>query len=75
MKAWLIPWLAPAVGGGGARPRYDMRGGFVEVRGSGKASPSLRATGKTFGAGEAGLGSFFDLGRFRRVRIEGRPAR
>lgn len=53
---------------------YDGRTGRVEVWVDGKTSPSMRAVDVTFGAGKLGIGSFFDLGEFRRVRISGQPA-
>jgi len=56
------------------RLAYDGRTGRVEVWVDGKTSPSMRAVDATFGAGKVGIGSFFDLGEFRRVRISGHPA-
>jgi hypothetical protein len=35
----------------------------------------MQATETKLGAGKVGLGSFFDLGEFRNVRIQGDPAR
>jgi hypothetical protein len=54
---------------------YDGRTGKVEVFVNGLSSPSMQAVDTTLGAGKVGLGSFFDLGQFRRVRITGEPAR
>ena len=54
---------------------YDGRSGKVEVFVNGATSPSMQAVDATHGAGKAGIGSFFDLGSFRRVRITGEPAR
>jgi hypothetical protein len=53
---------------------YDGRSGKVEVFVDGKTSPSLQAVEPTLGAGKVGIGSFFDKGRFRAVRISGVPA-
>lgn len=50
---------------------YDGRAGKVEVFVNGQTSPSMQAVDTTLGAGKVGLGSFFDLGSFRRVRIRG----
>lgn len=50
---------------------YDARTGMVEVFVDGKTSPSLKAVDLSLGAGKVGLGSFFDLGQFRNVRITG----
>lgn len=54
---------------------YDGRTGKVEVFVNGVTSPSMQAVDTTLGAGKVGLGSFFDLGQFRRVRITGEQAR
>jgi hypothetical protein len=54
---------------------YDGRSGKVEVFVNGKTSPSMQALDTTLGAGKIGLGSFFDLGQFRQVKITGQPAR
>ncbi len=54
---------------------FDGKTGKVEVSVDGRTSPSMQATETTLGAGKIGLGSFFDLGAFRRVRIQGQPAR
>jgi len=54
---------------------YDGRTGKVEVFVNGLTSPSMQAVDTTLGAGKIGLGSFFDLGQFRRVRIRGELAR
>ena len=54
---------------------YDGKAGKVEVFVNGKTSPSMQATETKLGAGKVGLGSFFDLGEFRNVRIQGDPAR
>jgi hypothetical protein len=54
---------------------YDGVTGKVEVWVDGKTSPSLTAVDKRSGAGKAGIGSFFDLGQFRKVKITGQRAR
>ena len=54
---------------------YDGKTGKVEVWVDGQTSPSMQATETKLGAGKVGLGSFFDLGEFRNVRIQGDPAR
>jgi len=54
---------------------YDGRTGKVEVFVNGATSPAMQAVDATHGAGKVGIGSFFDLGSFRRVRITGEPAR
>ena len=50
---------------------YDGRSGSVEVFVNGQTSPSLRAVDMSLGAGKVGLGSFFDTGQFRNVKIDG----
>jgi hypothetical protein len=50
---------------------YDGRSGECTVWVDGKTSPSLHAVDKTLGAGKVGLGSFFDMGSFRNVKIRG----
>jgi len=52
---------------------YDGRTGKVEVFVDGQTSPSLRAYDLSLGAGKVGLGSFFDTGEFRNVKIHGQP--
>ncbi len=54
---------------------YDGRSGKVQVHVDGKTSPSLQAVEPALGAGKVGIGSFFDMGRFRRVKITGEAAR
>lgn len=54
---------------------YDGRTGKVEVFVNGATSPSMQAVDTTLGAGKVGIGSFFDLGQFRKVRITGEEAR
>ncbi len=50
---------------------HDAATGAVEVFVDGRTSPSLRAVDLSLGAGRVGLGSFFDMGEFRNVRIRG----
>jgi hypothetical protein len=50
---------------------YDGRNGEVTVWVDGKTSPSLHAVEPKFKAGRVGIGSFFDLGSFRNVKISG----
>jgi len=54
---------------------YDGHTGKVEVWVDGQTSPALTAVDKSFGAGKVGIGSFFDMGQFRNVKITGEPAR
>jgi hypothetical protein len=50
---------------------YDGTTGLVEVYVDGKTSPSMRAVDMSLGAGKFGIGSFFDMGSFRNVKITG----
>lgn len=52
---------------------YDSTKGLVEVYVDGKTSPSMRAIDLSLGAGKFGIGSFFDMGSFRNVKIAGEP--
>ncbi|MBI4874634.1 MAG: hypothetical protein HY822_08375 [Acidobacteria bacterium] len=52
----------------------DGKTGKVQVWVDGKTSPSMQAVESKLGAGKIGIGSFFDLGEFRKVRIQGEPA-
>jgi hypothetical protein len=52
---------------------HDGRSGRVEVSVNGKALPSLEAVDLSLRSGKVGIGSFFDLGCFRRVAIQGEP--
>lgn len=51
---------------------YSASTGRVDVWVNGETSPSMRAVDWSLGAGKVGIGSFFDLGAFRKVRITGR---
>ena len=73
--------LIPGDGGGpiensalvmeGNRITAVGRRGEVTVWADGKTTPSLHAVDTTFRAGRVGIGSFFDLGSFRDVKIVG----
>lgn len=52
---------------------YDGRAGRVDVWVDGATSPSMQAVDMSLGAGKVGIGSFFDMGSFRNVRIQGEP--
>lgn len=51
---------------------YDGATGKIEMFVNGETSPSLRAVEPTFKSGKIGIGSFFDMGQFRNVKIHGR---
>ena len=53
---------------------YDGTKGSVSVYVNGRALPSLRAVDLSLRAGKVGIGSFFDMGQFRRVTIKGEPS-
>jgi hypothetical protein len=53
---------------------YDGLTGKAEAWVDGKTSPSMRAVDLSLGAGRVGIGSFFDLGSFRNVKITGDAA-
>ncbi len=50
---------------------YDGETGRVDVWVDGQTSPSMRAVDMSLSSGRAGIGSFFDMGSFRNVRIRG----
>lgn len=50
---------------------YNGQAGRVEVYVDGKTSPSLQAVDLSLREGKVGIGSFFDMGSFRNVKIEG----
>jgi len=50
---------------------YDGHKGDVRVFVDGKTSPSFHACDLSLKAGKVGIGSFFDLGSFRNVKITG----
>jgi hypothetical protein len=52
---------------------YDGTAGRVDVFVDGVALPSLRAVDLSLGAGKVGIGSFFDMGQFKNVKITGEP--
>jgi hypothetical protein len=51
---------------------YDGRSGKIELYVDGKTSPSFGACDMSLGAGKIGLGSFFDTGQFRNLKIDGK---
>jgi hypothetical protein len=51
---------------------YDGTTGRVDVWVNDKTSPSMRAVDMSLGAGKFGIGSFFDLGSFRSLKVSGR---
>ena len=53
------------------RLKYDGAKGRVDVWVDGVSSPSMRGVDLSLGAGRFGLGSFFDMGSFRNVKIRG----
>ncbi|MCP5115687.1 MAG: hypothetical protein GY953_33080 [bacterium] len=56
------------------RLEWDGATGRVDVFVDGKPLPSLTAYDLSLTHGKVGLGSFFDMGSFRRVKITGAPA-
>lgn len=54
---------------------YDGRSGRVDVWVNGQTSPSMRAVDMSLSAGKVGIGSFFDMGMFRNVKITGETAK
>lgn len=56
------------------RLEWDGGSGRVTVAVNGRSLPSLEAIDMSLRRGRVGLGSFFDLGEFRRVTIRGDPA-
>jgi hypothetical protein len=50
---------------------YDGTAGRVDVWVDGATSPAMRAVDMSLRAGKVGIGSFFDMGTFRNVRIQG----
>ena len=53
------------------RLTYDGTTGQVEVFVNGQTSPSLKAVDLSLREGKVGIGSFFDMGSFQHVRIQG----
>jgi hypothetical protein len=51
---------------------YDAKTGRVDVLVDGKAYPSLVGVDLSLGAGKVGMGSFFETGEFRNVKITGK---
>lgn len=50
---------------------YDGSAGRVDVWVNGQTSPSMRAVDMSLGAGRIGIGSFFDMGTYRNLKITG----
>ena len=63
------PCALPTAGWHKIRIVYDAGPGLVETWVDGAANPSLRAADLSLGAGQIGLGSFFNTGAFRRVKV------
>ncbi|MBM3810346.1 MAG: hypothetical protein FJW20_01800 [Acidimicrobiia bacterium] len=57
------------------RLSYDAATHRVDVYVNGKTSPAMRAVDMSLGAGRFGIGSFFDMGSFRGVKISGEIAK
>ena len=51
------------------RFRYDAATGRADAWVDGETSPSMRGVDLSLGAGRFGIGSFFDMGSFRNVKI------
>jgi hypothetical protein len=52
------------------RVSYDAARGLVEASAGGERNPSLRGCDLSLGAGRFGLGSFFQTGSFRNLRLK-----
>jgi hypothetical protein len=52
--------------------KYDGSTGVVNVSVNGRELPSLKAVDLSLGAGKVGIGSFFEKGSFRNVKITGK---
>lgn len=50
---------------------YNAKKGHVVVTVDGKTSPSMEAVDLSLGVGKVGIGSFFEKGEFRNVKIKG----
>jgi hypothetical protein len=53
------------------RLAYDETAGRVSVEVNGSRNPSLEAVDLSLGTGRVGIGSFFETGWFRNVKITG----
>ncbi len=51
--------------------KYDAKSGRVQVWANGVTSPSMLGVDLSLGAGRFGLGSFFDSGDFRNLKVKG----
>ena len=63
------PCSLPTTGWHRIRMTYDAAAGLVETWHDGAANPSLRAVDLSLGAGRIGIGSFFNTGSFRNVKL------
>jgi hypothetical protein len=54
--------------------KYDASTGVVNVAVNGHEMPSLKGVDLSLGAGKVGVGSFFEKGSFRSLKITGTPA-
>ena len=52
---------------------YSAKTGEVRVWANNITTPALRGIDLSLGAGRIGLGSFFETGQFRNLRIKGKP--
>lgn len=64
------PCALPTAGWHQFRVVHDAASGLVETWADGVLNPSLRAIDLSLGAGRIGLGSFFNTGSFRRVKVD-----
>ena len=53
------------------RLHYDGTSGRVDAWVDGQTSPSMRGVDLSLSEGRFGIGSFFDMGSFRNVKIRG----
>lgn len=63
------PCSLPTTGWHQIRMTYDAATGLVETWHDGAANPSLRAVDLSLGAGQIGIGSFFNTGSFRNLKL------
>ncbi len=56
------------------RLHYDAADHRVQVWVDGKSSPSMQGVDLSLGAGRFGIGSFFDMGSFRKLKVSGRKS-
>ena len=65
------PCTLPTAGWHHVQIDYDSSTGLVEVQVDGQSNPSLRAVDLSLGAGQIGVGSFFNTGSFRGLELNG----